>query len=501
MADWATIPPPTTLYPQPPQQQPGVLSGGPGSIVDLATKIQQNYALQQELKGRAAVGQAYQGALQPDGTLDPEKLRAGLANPDASWLLPETTTHMLAQQGAQFDIRAKQDQATRQLLGSLPENASREDVWNYAAQLARIGVPPGLITGWLNGAPRDPKAFKDWINNTRISAMSPGEQSTRVEGAPGPRGERQSTPLATATRAGTMPVGLPPGGVESAQEMRADLSRQGGLLSEMSPFKNALDAANSLRSKYGAGVFGPGSEGRNAWESYLQSFSPTLARLTGVDPEKLRDYENARKYLTMSAQQRAATMGHGTDEQLATSLKATPNVSMNDLSVDDLIKSQIAMRRAEYAQVQQASRKGGPGYTEEKSRWPATNDIRAFSLDLLTPEARAKLLGSLRKGTPEYERFNNSLQAAYETGMIDRPSATTTVAPLAPGARKDQSRAPSGEPFRTLPPDENAPPPKPPLPSVKLGRHTDGSPRWYIEDARRPGKYLEVRQPFPGMGQ
>ena len=59
---------PTALYPQPPAQQ-GALSGNPGQVLDLMRSITQNQMLQNELKARTAIGQAYQGALQCPGAL------------------------------------------------------------------------------------------------------------------------------------------------------------------------------------------------------------------------------------------------------------------------------------------------------------------------------------------------------------------------------------------------------------------------------------------------
>ena len=135
---------PTALYPQPPSQQ-GALSGNPGQVLDLMRSITQNQMLQNELKARTAIGQAYQGALQPDNTVDPEKLRAGLADPAASWMLPEAIQHALGIARSQFDLRTTQDQAVRSLLGSLPPNATDEQLRQARTQLSRMGVPAALI--------------------------------------------------------------------------------------------------------------------------------------------------------------------------------------------------------------------------------------------------------------------------------------------------------------------------------------------------------------------
>jgi hypothetical protein len=182
--------------------------------------------------------------------------------------------------------------------------------------------------------------------------------------------------------------------------------------------------------------------------------SPTIARWAGIDPNELKDYAKADKYLTQAVQTRAAGFGAHTDQQLATTISGSPNVHINDLAVDDVLKAMIATRRAEQAQTMEARKAGPIGYSDAAGSWSARNDIRAFSLDQLTPEGRAKLLGSLKKGTPEWTRFNNSLRSAYENGLMTPP-----------GKQSEQPH-----PAATKAPDGN----------------------WYLPDPNRAGKVMRV---------
>ena len=70
MADFATIPPPTGLYPAPPQPQQGVLS--PGNVLDLAIKMQGLQAAQNDALLR------HMGNLPPNAT--PEEINRATLN-------------------------------------------------------------------------------------------------------------------------------------------------------------------------------------------------------------------------------------------------------------------------------------------------------------------------------------------------------------------------------------------------------------------------------------
>jgi hypothetical protein len=411
------VQPPTALYPQPPKQN----SFDPGAVVDLIGKITRNEILQRELKSRAAIGSAYQDAMGDDGSFDPAKLASGLrSNPDAAWGLPEAFSRSLEQQQAQTDLRQKQDLAARSVLGTLPPNASDEDLRHYATTLTRAGIPAPLVIGhyeWLRDKTgRDRAAAIKDLQNT---AAGPAATMQRVPGPRGPSGEETSVPLGEANKAGGMPIGLPLGATESSTVMQGDLARARNFGGEMFPWQQALDAANALKDKYGTGYFGPGSKARQEFAATFYTLVPQLATTLGVDPEKIKNYAVADKYLTQAMQTRAAGFGHGTDAQLATTLSGSPNVGVTDLALHDLIKGSIALRRAEQAQTLTASKAGPQQYTNAASAWPAFHDIRAYTVDMLTPDARNKLISSLSPA--ERNKFNRTLREAYESGVLQRP--------------------------------------------------------------------------------
>lgn len=214
--------------------------------------------------------------------------------------------------------------------------------------------------------------------------------------------------------------GLPLGSDESSKLRQADLARAGNFGQDMFPWQQALDAVNGLKEKYGKGYFAPGSKGRQEFESYFYGLSPTVARWMGVDEDKIKDYAKADKYLTQAVQSRAANFGVHSDQGLATTISGSPNVGVNDLAVDEVLKASMAVRQAEHAQTLSAAKAGPVGYSQAKSDWASTHDIRAFLLDKISDEARAKLVGSIKPGTPERDRFNRTLSEAYETGLMTR---------------------------------------------------------------------------------
>jgi hypothetical protein len=313
---------------------------------------------------------------------------------------------------------------------------TKEKLYNEVATFGRAHHLPGNVMGpWLMGIPSDTAGVRNHVRTLANASRGAAGSAETVPFTDPATGQTINAPKGATMFAGgagipgALPAGLPAGGAQSAEAMQGDLLRARRFGEEVFPLHQALDAAENLKAKYGAGYFGPGSKGRQEFESYFYGIAPTLSRWVGVDPEKLREYAKADKYMTQAMQSRAANFGSHTDSALATAISGNPNVSVNDLAVEDVLKSSIALRRAEHAQTLSASKGGGPGYTQAAASWPAQNDVRAFALDLMSPEARAKLLGSIKKGTPEWRRFNNSLRSAYDSGIMSRPGGSNAAQP------------------------------------------------------------------------
>jgi hypothetical protein len=144
---------------------------------------------------------------------------------------------------------------------------------------------------------------------------------------------------------------------------------------------------------------------------------PTLARwIPGVSPGDIQNYDEAKKYLTQATMGRLAGFGHGTDQQLATALTGNPNVNISNMAAVDVTKMAIAARRMEHAQTLMAAGAGPVGYSQASANFAAGQDPRAYMIDLMEPDQIKKLQATL-KG-PERARFNTSLQAAINAGVI-----------------------------------------------------------------------------------
>ena len=451
------VQPPTGLYPQPPAPPSQGALSDPTRMIELFGAITRNQMLQNELKGRAAVGQAVQGALGPSG-FDLGTFTNSLKNnPDAAWLAPEALKQGQDNARAQFERMMAIQQQVRQLGGSLSDNPSKEELYNAFTTAVRGGVPPAEAVEMLSAVSgaRNKAAV---ITQFRNMGLTPAEQSQRLPGTPGPGGAAQTEPIVNLNRAGTVATSLPAYAGASIDAMQKDQQIQSGYAQDVEPWRQALDKIEDLKKKYGAGFLGPGTKGRQEMESWLFSISPKLARTLGVDEGKLADYASIEKYLQSGTMSRATNYGAHSDQQLASAAAATPNAKVTDLAVPELIKVQYALRRAEYAQHQQAVARGGVAgeeYLNEKSNWASRNDPRAFMVDLMSPEDRQKLIGSIPKGSPEWQRFNNSLRAGYESGVLNRPGRTPAAPAAAPAA---------------------ASPPAPAKPAAKTGKQSQAQP-------------------------
>jgi hypothetical protein len=219
------------------------------------------------------------------------------------------------------------------------------------------------------------------------------------------------------------PTAPPVGFEQAAKDRQTDLATEGNFGQEMFPWQQAHQKANELKDKYGTGYLGPGTKGRQDFASYFYGLSPSIAKWLGVDPTKMQDYAELDKYLTQGTSMRANNFGPHTNDGLATAARGTPNVGINDLAVHELIPAAMAVRRAEHIQKMVAAKDPrGPGeYNLAKAEWASSHDIRALMFDTMAPEARAKLLASLKPGTAEYAAFNRTLREAYDLKIMERP--------------------------------------------------------------------------------
>lgn len=230
------------------------------------------------------------------------------------------------------------------------------------------------------------------------------------------------------------PTGAAPGvvmakeavGGQSGKDYAADLARAKNYQQELYPSQRVLD----IVKEQGPQAFGPGTEGLNTLKSALVTWLPNVDQklIDGVS-----DYEQAKKYLVQAARSSGTT---GTNDQLAAAFEANPNVKMSGATIENVVKSNIALRKMQHAQTILFGQQGLE--PDKYSTWIAQNqnvlDPRAFGFDMMTNEAKKKLVESMahkdnagnwiaNKGKEkEFKKFETSRMFAEDAGLIEPPA-------------------------------------------------------------------------------
>jgi hypothetical protein len=166
---------------------------------------------------------------------------------------------------------------------------------------------------------------------------------------------------------------------------------------------NPLRQAIPILEKMKETEVGPTSE---RWND-IKSTAVTLGagKLAGIDPEKIKDYNELKKYFTQYASQAAATLGPKTNDGLATAVTSNPNVHMDKLSATELAKVALGIERMqqaaalEFNDLVQAG-KAQPGtFNRFMLQWATRQDPRAFVYDIMDKKGQE----AVRK-LPEAER-------------------------------------------------------------------------------------------------
>lgn len=214
-------------------------------------------------------------------------------------------------------------------------------------------------------------------------------------------------------------------GEQSGKDYSSDLTKAKNFQSDLYPSQRVLEIVKNQGEK----AFGPGTEGLNSLKSALVTWLPNVDQKT-ID--SVSDYEQAKKYLVQAARSNGST---GTNDQLAAAFEANPNVKMSGATIENVVKSNIALRKMQHAQTLLFGQQNLP--PSEYSQWISKNqnalDPRAFGFDIMDDNAKAKLLESMaskdksgnwiaKKGKDkEFQKFEQSLSFANDAGLIEPP--------------------------------------------------------------------------------
>lgn len=214
--------------------------------------------------------------------------------------------------------------------------------------------------------------------------------------APAPAPRPAPTPSPAPGAAGKPATLPPPSTIKTSEDTyNAAQANQEGAATRVATLQRASDALQ------GASI-GPGTEGANYIRGLIGNWTPeVLQKLMPGDQTPYQtstDYQELHKYLQGVANSAASTFGGGaTNDKLAATIAANPNVSMNNVTVGDMLKVLIANERVgQYLwKLGQDNNIAPAAYGRFTANWLNSHDVRAFAYPDLTPKAQATLAKSL----------------------------------------------------------------------------------------------------------
>lgn len=201
---------------------------------------------------------------------------------------------------------------------------------------------------------------------------------------------------------------------QSGKQFADDLAKARNFKQDLYPAETALKGIQEL----GTQEVGPGTPALNDIKSAIITWLPNADKST-ID--KVGTFQETRKYLTQIARQSGNT---GTNDQLAAAFAGNPDITMSKAATENVLKSVIALRKMQHAQTLLAESEGIK--PEDYSKWVAKNqnnfDARAFGFDIMSDDAKKKLVTELKKDPKALKKFEYSLQFAHDADLIAPPA-------------------------------------------------------------------------------
>lgn len=198
---------------------------------------------------------------------------------------------------------------------------------------------------------------------------------------------------------------------QSGKDYAVALQRAGNAQADLQPDLAVLDIVKGKAP----GDFGPGTDAFNQLKKVAVTWLPNVEAKLINDSS---DYDTVKKYLVQGARAAGNT---GTNDQLAAAFEANPNTTMNTATIESIVKTRVALKKMEAAQALLFEKENLP--PSEFSKWKAKNqnilDPRAFGWDLMSNDARQKLVKRLNK--KEYQKLESSIQFAHDAQLIEPP--------------------------------------------------------------------------------
>lgn len=440
-----------------------------GSAVGVANGLLQNRITQQEMRARQAVGNAFQGSVLPDGSVDTGALGSAIqGSPDAAWGAADALQKaaslrqtQLANQGQEVGQSQARVNDFYGSLGPLLANGGSptySQVIGLAGDLMRQGrLKPADMGALVSEIPRDGKSLADYAQNKFGSTLSPAQQAspgpivTSAEGQTTPTVPQffrsatspkkgpvahaadgsavqtdshgnavQNPPASNAAAAAPNVPGMQTGpAMGTGENIKANIDEyqkdQKDAGTRLASTRNLIEALPIIR-KAGPNAFGPGSRAENEVKQALisQGFMSKDDQNAPL-PQILNKFFS--RYIAQNPGADRSDMAQG----LAS--LSNPNTSIGWKAALQLTQSAIGFDRMDSAAAKayalQHPNEAVPGtqYLSFKRDYQNDNDPKAFAFDQYEgPDERGALMGSIgAKGSDSYKKFNHSLHVARDT--------------------------------------------------------------------------------------
>lgn len=417
----ADIPPP-----QYPQAQPAPANSlatmNPLQAVATANYVQNYQNNQRVMAANQAAGEAFQGALNDDGSVDMSKVAATLkGDPRAAYGLPDVTAKMLAQGGAQMGLDTARNKFVTDAFGSLADDPklTKDKVLSLGVTLARnLKIPAPLINNWLDGLPNGGQALRDKVIQFRNLAIGSAGASTPTDAGLDSEGAPQTGSRGTfnyKTAGGTIPSALPPG---EGSLMGSSAERAGALqaTATTSPQYRA-DLANLKTMSKVLDIGGPTVQ----YEKKLGQLAQRFGLPSTLTPDQLKSAEEFDKISNQIALNQGKALG-GTDATRVLSVGSTPSSSMSRYGREGVINllegNQDFVDRARDQWLE--ARNNGVSASKHDQFMHAFGknfDVRVFQFNRLDRANKQKFIDTLDPS--EVPGFEQSYKNAAAHGWVE----------------------------------------------------------------------------------
>lgn len=222
------------------------------------------------------------------------------------------------------------------------------------------------------------------LSQAYVGVQTPSVQMPGSGGVPGP-----TVSPAVAQRAG-QGLATGAGGIASTEmppELKAEQQAAGTFQERTTPLVNAIASARKLPPD----ATGPLSDEFNTLKKALG----TVGAGKNVDWDKVDSYDKLKKALTQWSDNLSTG---GTNDRLAQAIAGNPNMNMRNGTIQTLAKvayAQEAKRNAVYQEYVSDPRNANVGFPAYQARMNQALDPRAFSMPMLSPQARAQMLKAM----------------------------------------------------------------------------------------------------------